>query len=145
MQTAEPFAEVAGQEIRVRDGVAEYDRDAASYVPMEELKSQDYEAWRRLVAGGYGADVDIPAFRETVVAALEGIIEDHSGERVAVFCHGGVINVWTSHILDMPPQLFFEPHYTSIHRYLCAGSGERNLKSLNEIPHLDTRALSTQG
>ncbi len=80
--------------------------------------------------------MDIPAFRATVVESLEQIIADHRGERVAVFCHGGVVNVWTTHVLDMAPRLFFEPRYTSIHRYLCASSGERNLMSLNEVAHL---------
>ena len=136
VETAEPFAALAGYDIRIKDGVAEYDRDANSYVPMEELKAQDYEAWKAFVAGGYGAHVDIPAFRATVVDSLEQIIADHRGERVAVFCHGGVVNVWTTHVLDMAPRLFFEPRYTSIHRYLCAGSGERNLMSLNEVAHL---------
>jgi hypothetical protein len=48
-----------------------------------------------------------------------------------------VINVWTAHVLTMSPRLFFEPAYASIHRYLCAGSGERNLISLNERCHLN--------
>jgi len=139
VETAEPFAALVGQDIRIHDGVAEYDREANRYVPMEELKAQDYEAWKAFVAGGYGANVDIPAFRATVVESLEQIIADHRGERVAVFCHGGVVNVWTTHVLDMAPRLFFEPRYTSIHRYLCARSGERNLMSLNEVAHLSTR------
>ena len=91
-----------------------------------------------VVLGGYGADVDIPAFRATVVDSMEQIIADHRGERVAVFCHGGVVNVWSTHVLDMTPRLFFEPRYTSNHRYLCASSGERNLMSLNEVAHLST-------
>lgn len=139
VETAEPFAALVGQDIRIHDGVAEYDSEANRYVPMEELKAQDYEAWKAFVAGGYGANVDIPAFRTTVVESLEQIIADHRGERVAVFCHGGVVNVWTTHVLDMAPRLFFEPRYTSIHRYLCARSGERNLMSLNEVAHLSTR------
>ena len=40
------------------------------------------------------------------------------------------------HVLGMAPRLFFEPAYTSLHRYLCARSGERNLVSLNETAHL---------
>ncbi len=60
----------------------------------------------------------------------------HPGQRVAVFCHGGVINVWTAQVLKMPPRLFFEPDYTSIHRFMCARSGQRNVVSLNERAHL---------
>jgi probable phosphoglycerate mutase len=47
-----------------------------------------------------------------------------------------VINVWTAHVLGMPARLFFEPAYASLHRYLCARSGQRNLVSLNEVAHL---------
>jgi probable phosphoglycerate mutase len=57
---------------------------------------------------------------------------------VAVFCHGGVINVWTAHVLGLAPRLFFEPGYTSVHRYMCARSGQRNVLALNERGHLRT-------
>jgi probable phosphoglycerate mutase len=36
----------------------------------------------------------------------------------------------------MTPRLFFEPDYTSIHRFMCARSGQRNVVSLNERAHL---------
>lgn len=135
IQTAEPFAALAGLEVITDDGIVEFDRNAGSYTPMEELKRDNYEAWARFVARGRdrGAIID---FQKTVADTLEGIVARHSGQRIAVFCHGGVINVWTAHVLEMTPRLFFEPRYTSVHRYLCARSGERNLGSLNDIAHL---------
>lgn len=136
LETAEPFAQRTGQEIVTSDGIVEFDRHTPSYVPMEELKKEDYEAWKAFVDGGYTENVDIHHFHATVVNTLEGIIAQHRSQRVAVFCHGGVINVWTAHVLGLPPSLFFEPGYTSINRYLCAGTGERNLLSLNETGHL---------
>ena len=134
VQTAEPFAALTGHSIGLDAGVVEFDRDAGSYVPMEELKRDDYEAWKRFVARG--RDADIARFQQTVVTALEAVVAGHPGRRVAVFCHGGVINVWTAYVLGMAPRLFFEPRYASIHRYLCAGTGERNLVSLNDTAHL---------
>jgi len=134
VQTAEPFAALGAQTIETHDGIREFDRDSGSYVPMEELKRDDYEAWKRFVARG--RDRDIADFQTVVVETLEGVVASHPGRRVAVFCHGGVINVWTAHVLGMAPRLFFEPRYTSVHRYLCAGTGERNLVSLNETDHL---------
>jgi probable phosphoglycerate mutase len=133
-QTAEPFVAAVGHDLRLHPGVVEFDRDSGSYIPMEELKRDDYEAWKTFVARG--AEADIGEFQAVVVAALEEIINRHKGQRVAVFCHGGVINVWTAHVLGMAPRLFFEPIYTSIHRYLCAGTGQRNIVSLNEVAHL---------
>ncbi len=134
VQTAEPYAALTGHEVQTRPGIVEFDRDTGTYVPMEELKRDDYEAWKAFVAGGHGAD--IATFQKVVVETLEDIVERNSGRTVAVFCHGGVINVWTAHVLGMPPRLFFEPAYASLHRYLCARSGERNLVALNDIGHL---------
>jgi probable phosphoglycerate mutase len=142
VQTAEPFVSANGHRLKLHPGVVEFDRDSGSYVPLEVLKAEDYEAWKAFVAGG-GAP-DIAGFRTLVVQALEEIIAAHQGQRVAVFCHGGVINVWTAHVLGMAPRLFFEPGYASVHRYLCARSGERNVVALNERGHLraDWPALS---
>lgn len=140
-ETAQPFALAQGLEIAQREGIVEYDRHAASYVPMEELRREDPEAWRAFVSGGYNDHIDIHQFHATVVNTLEQIVADHGGQRVAVFCHGGVINVWTAHVLGLTPSLFFEPKYTSIHRYLCARSGERNLVCLNEAAHLKGTGL----
>lgn len=134
IQTAEPFAALAGHAVRQHDGIAEFDRHSGVYVPMEELKRDDYPAWLAMAQGEHG--VDIGAFQATVVEALEEIVTGHPGQRVAVFCHGGVINVWTAHVLGMAPRLFFEPDYTSVHRFMCARSGQRNIVSLNERAHL---------
>lgn len=135
-QTAEPFAAQRGREVTCHDGICEFDRNTGTYVPMEELKRENYEAWLRMATGEH--EVDIEGFQKPVVETLEAIIAAHSGQRVAVFCHGGVINVWTAHVLGMAPRLFFEPDYTSIHRYMCARTGQRNVLALNERAHLRT-------
>ena len=135
-ETAQAYVTLRGHTVEYHDGIVEFDRHTNSYVPMEELKATDYAAWKAFVDGRYNAEVDILAFQDTVVRALEEIIAANSGKRVAVFCHGGVINVWAAHVLKMVPRLFFEPGYTSIHRFLCARSGERNVVSLNEMAHL---------
>jgi probable phosphoglycerate mutase len=135
-QTAAAYVEMSGHAVQYDDGIVEFDRHTGSYIPMEELKATDYEAWKAFADGRYSAEIDILAFQDTVVRALEVIIAANSGKRVLVFCHGGVINVWAAHVLKMVPRLFFEPGYTSIHRFLCARSGERNVVSLNELGHL---------
>jgi len=134
VETAEAFTALTGQEITLDEGIVEFDRGTGQYVPMEELKRTDYEAWLRFVQGGY--NMDIAAFQHAVVTSMEAIVAANKGRRVAVFCHGGVINVWTAHVLGMEARLFFEPVYTSLHRYLCASSGQRNIVSLNETAHL---------
>ena len=134
VQTAEPFTALQGHPLVQRDGIVEFDRGSGAYTPMEVLKREDYAAWKRMADGEH--DIDIGAFQASVVETLEAIIAAHSGQRVVVFCHGGVVNVWTAHVLGMAPRLFFEPRYTSVHRYMCARSGQRNVLSLNETAHL---------
>jgi probable phosphoglycerate mutase len=134
IQTAEPLAADTGATILTHPGVVEFDRESGTYIPMEELKRDDYAAWLAFAAGDHGAD--IVGFQKMVVEAFEELIARHASQSIVVFCHGGVINVWTAHILGMTPRLFFEPVYTSIHRYRCARTGQRNLVSLNEVAHL---------
>ncbi len=135
-QTAEPLAARQRLELHLEPGVVEFDQYAESYVPLEELKANDYEVWKALVQGGMYAAIDIESFQRGVAATLERIITDHAGARVAVVCHGGVINAWTSNVLGIAEPLFFQPTYTSVSRFLAAGSGERSVVSLNEAAHL---------
>jgi probable phosphoglycerate mutase len=135
-ETAEPYLERAGLEPRVEPRVAEFDRDAHQYVPLEELKRTDYETWKQMVQGGYEAAPNFAEFQREAIAALGEIAARHAGERVLVVCHGGVINVWAGAVIGIGPRLFFEPGYTSINRFRVARSGERSVASLNELGHL---------
>lgn len=132
-QTAAPLEKALGMTAVVADGVQEYDADSKEYIPIEDLKA-DRERWRHFVATH--VQQDRSAFGDTVVSTLEEIVAGHRGQRVAVVCHGGVINMWAAHVLSRPLELFFEPHYTSINRFLAASSGERSIVSLNEVGHL---------
>ena len=136
-ETAGPVSHALGLPVEIESSVIEFDRDAATYIPMEELKETNYEMWKRFVDGAYREDVDFDAFRQGVVDGLERIIASNPSRRVAVFCHGGVINTWAATVLEMPPRLFFDAGYTSVNRFFAASSGERSLVSLNEMAHLD--------
>src|SRR5689334_1735799 len=48
-QTAQPFAAAADLPIRTHPGIHEFDRGSGQYIPMEELKREDYAAWKALV------------------------------------------------------------------------------------------------
>lgn len=134
-QTAQPYAELTGHEIIHHEGIVEMDRDSSSYVPSEELKAQNYAAWQAM-GRDFGETRSGKAFNATVIKALEGVVQKHKGQRIAAFCHGGVINMWAAHVLGLKPGFFFEAGYTSVNRFLCASSGERNILSLNETGHL---------
>lgn len=133
-QTAAPLATLQGLQIEVDAGVAEYDRHESSYVPMERLKEVDYTRWQSIMRGDAIDDFD--EFAGRVIATLERIIGIHPGKRVAVACHGGVINVWSAHVIGFSPRFFFNPDYTSINRFVCARSSERTVRTLNEAVHL---------
>ena len=81
--------------------------------------------------GGLELGADFDEFRRSVNESLEEIIAENPGRKVAVVCHGGVINCWASRVIRSPQPFIFQPDYTSVSRFLAASSGERNLVSLN--------------
>lgn len=139
LQTAGPLAEQKGLDVEVRAGVAEYDQNAEHYIPVEQLKELDYDRWLRLMRGELLDHIDFPRFVKDVTDSIEAIIAENKGKRVAITCHGGVINVWAAHVIGFEPRLFFNPTYTSINRFMAASSGEKSVITLNEHFHLIDR------
>ncbi len=137
-QTAAPLAAAHGLPIITEHGVAEYDRDSDTYIPVEELKAAGDPRYLDMMKGLDGGFTDRPAFNQIVVEAIEAIIERHSGHKVAIVCHGGVINAYLTKVLglDTDSAGFFYPNYTSIHRVIAARSGERSISTINETSHL---------
>jgi probable phosphoglycerate mutase len=137
-QTAAPLADAKQLEVVIEDGVAEYDRNADSYVPVEELKAANDPRWQEILAkGGQFDDVTPEEFQGLVVTSVEKLVAAHAGHKIAVVCHGGVINAYLAHVLGLAdPTGFFYPNYTSIHRIAAARSGERSILSINETAHL---------
>ncbi|MGE0880584.1 MAG: histidine phosphatase family protein [Acidimicrobiia bacterium] len=132
-ETAAPIAETIGLDAVVVDGVAEFDRNASFYIPLEEAMADPTLDWRKM----WGADDDHSDFRAVVVDAIEGLIERHAGHRIAVVCHGGVINMYLGHVLGTPARMdIFTPFYTSINRVMASRRGHRQVHSVNEVSHL---------
>lgn len=136
-ETAEPLGRALGLEPIVEDDLAEWDRDFNAYIPTEELKATGHDLWVAMAEGRFDdLGVDPVAFRERVTRCIDGIAARHPGQRVAVVCHGGVINTYTASVLGLDAMLFFEPAYTGISRVLVSRAGVRSIRSLNETPHL---------
>jgi probable phosphoglycerate mutase len=136
-ETAAAVADHHGLEVVVDDELAEFDREATSYIPYEELKATRDDRFVAMVEGRldeYGTDPKV--FQDGVVAAFERIIEANPGRTVGVVCHGGVINAYLGRVLGVDRLLFFEPGYTSISRVAASRSGARSVVSLNELAHL---------
>jgi 2,3-bisphosphoglycerate-dependent phosphoglycerate mutase len=140
-ETAAPLAEAIGADAGSHDGLREFDAHLPTYVPLEELRA-DPAAWEAAVEAWMSpeAEDERQTFRRTVVAAVDEVAEGHSGDRLAIVCHGGVINAYLSHVLSLPGTMFFEPAYTSVSRVLL-GAGHRQLVSVNETPHLGRLVL----
>ena len=137
-QTAQPLADLQGLAITTVDGVAEYDKNSNQYVPVEELKANNDPRWQEMLRGEWtSTDETEEEFINRTVSSIEEIITNHASQRVAIVCHGGVINAYICHVLGLKNQRgFFYPNYTSIHRIAAAGSGERSIVTLNETSHL---------
>jgi len=140
-ETAAPLAASQGLAVLVDEELAEFDAEATSYIPMEELKAERDERFLAMVEGRLEEfSVDPEQFKLGVVGAIERIIDDNAGRKVAVVCHGGVINAYIGHILEIPRPLWFEPGYTSVSRVAASRAGVRSVVSINDVGHLRERS-----
>jgi probable phosphoglycerate mutase len=137
-ETAAPLAAALGIDVLISPGVAEWDQNSPEYVPVEELKAANDPRWQAMLAGEWESDESEEEFRARMLDAIETIISDHRGDRVAIVCHGGIINGYLSHVLGLADVTrgFFYPNYTSINRVAAASSGERSVVTVNETSHL---------
>jgi len=133
-ETAGPLATRLGLDVDIVDGLAEFDRDAPWYIPIEELKAANDPRWHAMLEGEW--DLDPDRFQRDVVAAVDGIIEANPGRTVAAVCHGGTINAYLSALLRLDQLMFFVPDYTSISRVRASRDGPRSVVSVNETGHL---------
>ncbi len=137
-ETAAALATQTGLDAVVEDGVAEYDRDAEAYIPIEELKASNDPRWTEMLAGGYFSEegIDPAEFQAGVVEAMERIVSDNPSRTAAVVCHGGVMNAYVGHVLGLEQYMVFEPSYTGVTRIRASSRGHRSIVTLNEHGHL---------
>jgi broad specificity phosphatase PhoE len=76
-------------------------------------------------------------FRRRVINAVEAAIAAHKAERIAIVCHGGVINAYLGHVIGSRFDMFFRPGHTAVN-IVDAGGGRRVLRLLNDLRHLRT-------
>jgi probable phosphoglycerate mutase len=136
-QTAEPLAAALGLPIEIEERWAEYDRGMSHYVPVEQVRAERPEDWRRMALGQLPDAVDADAFCARVRSALRAIVAtaDHA-ETVAVFSHGGVINVVLHDILGTAKPLSFPIDYASITHLRYSRRGSFSVAGVNAIEHV---------
>jgi probable phosphoglycerate mutase len=136
-QTAEPVAAARGLPLEIDDRFAEYDRDLAAYIPVEQIRAENPKEWARLVQGHLPSAVDEDAFRARVLAAVADLVSAGDPEdTVAVFSHGGVINLLLHEILGTARILSFQVDYASVTRLLYSRSGQAMVASVNTTEHV---------
>jgi broad specificity phosphatase PhoE len=137
IQTAHPVAGALGLTVAIDERLAEYDRDMAVYIPIEQIRAEYPEEWARLADGHLPTGVDEEAFLARVAAAVDDVVAaaDHE-DTVAVFSHGGVINVLLHQILGTPRLLSFPIDYASVTRLLYARSGQGTVVAVNGTEHV---------
>lgn len=149
-QTATPLLEHLQLTPTIVEGLKEiHSSDLANVPPLED--PQDLELLSKLLHSrqmetasiaayqghwdGLTDDETSKGFRQRVVNAMDKIVDDHIGERVIVFCHGGVINAYAAEVLGLERDFFFPTVNTSI-TIVRANPETRVLYVLNDISHL---------
>jgi probable phosphoglycerate mutase len=137
IQTAEPVAAGRRLSVEIDDRFAEYDRDLPVYIPIEQIRAERPEEWARMAQGHLPSAVDEDAFLARVRAAVDDLVAAADPEdTVAVFSHGGVINVLLHQILGTARLLSFPIDYASVTRLLFSRSGEATVAGVNGVEHV---------
>jgi broad specificity phosphatase PhoE len=137
IQTAEPVAAARELPVEIDGRFAEYDRDLPLYIPVEQIRDENPEEWARMAQGHLPSAVDEDAFRARVRAAVDDLVAAADPEdTVAVFSHGGVINVLLHEILGTARLLAFPIDYASLTRLLYSRSGQATVATVNSTEHV---------
>jgi broad specificity phosphatase PhoE len=137
IRTAEPVAAARELSVEVDDRFAEYDRGLPVYIPIEQIREENPQEWARLAQGHLPSAVDEDAFRARVLAAVDDLVAAADPEdTVAVFSHGGVINLLLHEILGTARLLSFPVDYASVTRLLYSRSGQATVAGVNAVEHV---------
>jgi broad specificity phosphatase PhoE len=147
--TAAPIAKRTGIEIKVIDDLQEINEPMkeGSIDPNANRETADHRAikarfekeptWDNLPGGESSAH-----FRERIGRAIQQIVDECPGKRVAIACHGGVIQTYVAMVLGLPktdfPFYAFNASITSIRAF----QDKRALWRLNDLAHLDGERMT---
>ena len=123
-QTLAPLAKQAGFTPVILPGLSEVDFGTwtgLSWDRVQERFNRSPFDWLDLLeTGGIAEAESTLSFRERVELSLQQILRDSSGRTVAVVCHGGVIRMLLSILLDLPFRRMnlFQVEYASLTQVL---------------------------
>ena len=135
-ETAVATASLANVDVVLEDRLRDANEDPSHYVPIEVDRARDREGYLERVES-YRSSPRLAGIVSRVNASLEEWIGEAQGQRIAVFCHGSVINVYAAGVLGLDALAFLEAGYASAHRFMISSKGIRSVQSLNETAYLD--------
>jgi broad specificity phosphatase PhoE len=137
VQTAQPVADALGLPVEIDERLAEYDRDMAHYIPIEQIAAEYPEELARLASGHLPSSVDEVAFLDRINAGIRDIVAAGEHEdTIAVFSHGGVINALLHTILGTQKILCVSVDYAGITRLLSSRDGNLYVAAVNGTEHV---------
>jgi probable phosphoglycerate mutase len=141
--TAREIARHHGLEPIVREGLREidlwqrapqdkglleiYTREELAEIYREVSRTRKHDSYPHTEAGA--------EFKARVVAAIDAIAEESVGHRVAIACHGGVINAYLSHLFQSGYDSLVSVHHTSI-TVVRAADTRRAVLTVNDYSHV---------
>ncbi|ANI42562.1 histidine phosphatase family protein [Mycolicibacterium vaccae] len=137
VETGQPVADALGLPIEVDERLAEYDRDLGHYIPIEQIAAENPQELQRLIDGHLPSAVDEDEFLGRVFGAVDDLVAAAGhDETVAVFSHGGVINVLLHRALRTERLLSFHVDYASVTRLLSSRTGRFGVAGVNATEHV---------
>ena len=137
IQTAQPVADALSLTVEIDERFAEYDRDMAHYIPIEQIAAEFPEELERLASGHLPSTVDEEAFLARIDGGIRELVAggDHE-DTVAVFTHGGVINALLHSVLGTERILCVNVDYAGITRLLHSREGKLYVAAVNGTEHV---------
>ena len=139
-ETARAIAGAANLKVRTLDDLHEVDfgeveRDFDAY-SEEEARALRDRIIRRPTWDSFPGSEGSAAARRRIVGAIDQIIGECGGKRVAVVAHGGVIQTYVSHVLGLERDFVFYAFNAGITSIRAQGD-RRVIWRLNDVAHLD--------
>jgi len=139
LETARAIAAARNLEVLVLDDLREVDlgeeQDYSAYSEADARALRDRLA-ERPTWDTFPHSEGSASARSRIAAALDRIIAECPGRRVAVVCHAAVIQTYVSHVLGLDRDFVFYPFNAGITSIRAHGD-RRVIWRLNDVAHLD--------
>ena len=143
-ETMSPFEAIHAHEHSIMDDLREVDFGQWTGLTwdavMETHGVHPFDWLEHLEAGSIPDAESGAVFRERVEPCLTTIIEKHAGQNIVIACHGGVIRMILSILLDLPlsKTCHFDIEYASMTQ-MDHRPGKTEIQMLNFTPWRDLR------